>query len=159
MKNKRIILFFSLVFAILFIFMHTSFAANEMHQAENSVDNTLRNAGNMVVEGSEKVTGTIENGLEKAGESVQNTMSGAGNMIKDSGTKIENGMQAATQGMTDSGNYSATRTSTRTATTNPTVLGMNSTVWTIMIVVLTAIGIGSIIWFYNSAKSEIRDRK
>ncbi len=87
------------------------------------------------------------------GNAVQDTAQGARNMVEGSTHKVESEARSATDNNRNDG-YTATQTSTRAAA-EPTVFGMNATMWTWMIVILTAIGIGSLIWFYNSAKADI----
>lgn len=157
MKKFRILFIFSLVFALFTFFIQPSFAANEMHSVGNALGTAAEDVSNVVRSGSDAVTGAASS----IGDAVEDTAEGAKNTMEDSGRKIENEASSMTSQMRDSDDYTATQTSTRMATgnTEPTLFGMNATMWTWMIVILTAIGIGSLIWFYNSAKSEIRDHK
>lgn len=147
MKNIRILFILSLVFAFFTVFIHPSFAAEN---GDNPLGRAAEGTSNVVRSGAEAITGTGQ----AFGNAVQDTAQGAKNIVEGTTHKVEREATSMTDNNRNSG-YTATQTSTRTAA-EPTVFGMNATMWTWMIVILTAIGIGSLIWFYNSAKADIR---
>lgn len=147
MKNIRILFILSLVFAFFTVFIHPSFAAEN---GDNPLGRVAEGTSNVVRSGAEAITGTGQ----AFGNAVQDTAQGAKNIVEGTTHKVEREATSMTDNNRNSG-YTATQTSTRTAA-EPTVFGMNATMWTWMIVILTAIGIGSLIWFYNSAKADIR---
>ncbi len=150
MKNIRILFVLSLVFAFCTVFIHPSFAAEDMQDGDNPLGRAAEGTSNLVRSGAEAVTGTGQ----AIGNAVQDTAQGAKDMVEGTTHKVESETSSTTDNNRNNG-YTATQTSTRTAA-EPTVFGMNATMWTWMIVILTAIGIGSLIWFYNSAKADIR---
>lgn len=149
MKKIRILFVLSLVFAFFTVFIHPSFAAEDMQEGDNPLGRAAEGTSNVVRSGAEAITGTGR----AIGNAVQYTAQGARNMVEGSTHKVESEARSATDNNRNDG-YTATQTSTRAAA-EPTVFGMNATMWTWMIVILTAIGIGSLIWFYNSAKADI----
>jgi len=151
MKNIRILFIFSLVFAFFTLFIHPAFAAEDMKDGDNPLGHAAEGTSNVVRSGAEAITSTGQ----AIGNAVEDTAQGAMDMVEGSTHKVESEARSMTDNNRNDG-YTATQTSARTAN-EPTVFGMNATMWTWMIVILTAIGIGSLIWFYNSAKSDIRN--
>ena len=142
--NKKIllsvILFTAFVFSINYVF-----AAN----------NIAQDAANMTQDATNAVTDSIN----KTG----NTMQNAGNAVMDAANNVIDGTAGAINTMTEdrntnttpdnnnnmstgnnNGNYSTTRTSAE-----GTLLGMNATTWTWIIMGLVAIAIIALVWYYS----------
>lgn len=139
MKKKLYITILTLLAILAFSISYT-FAANNMTAVDGirnvvgGAENVVENAGKGIVDGVRNVT--------SAG---QNTM---GNVTGGTRTQTQNAGNRLVDGTTDG--YTATRTTTRAATgTNTgTFLGMNSTVWTWLIMAIVGIAIVALVWMY-----------
>lgn len=129
--NKKIL--FSLCLVLLFIFSFTyTFAANGLESAADGVRNVVGGAENMI-EGAAKgvsnttkdMTGGIENGARNVTGDTRNTTGALSTHRND--------------------NYTATRT----ATTGGTLMGMNGTAWTWVILAIAAVSIIALVWYYS----------
>lgn len=107
---------------------------------------------------------TVDDGINNIGSSITNTTENAGNEIGQSENKIENDMDNMTQdkkdddnkdntmaGITTNGDY----TTTQTAVTSTME---NTNFWTWAIIILAAIGIIAVIWYYSSQNKEDHNR-
>jgi len=155
MKNIRILFILSLVFAFITFFIQPSFASNMVRSGANALGTIAEGTSNAVIAGSDALVDAgraVGGATENAFHGMQNTMNGDDTMMSNNSrtTDSRNESNAA---------YTATQTATGGTPAEPTLFGMNSTMWTWMIVLLTAVGIGSLIWFYYSAKADIRDHK
>ena len=79
-----------------------------------------------------------EHPIQDATNSMETTMNNAGKDVKNSVSPSTN----------NGNSYSATRTSTGGA--EATFMGMNSTVWTWLIIGIAAIAIVALVWYYSS---------
>ena len=95
-----------------------------------------------VVNGIRNVMGGAENAMNSAAHGVGNAVQNAGNAIREGAGAIGNKVQ---EGANDNNNYTATRTSA-----DNTIMGMNSTVWTWVILGVAGIGIIALVWYYSS---------
>lgn len=137
MKKKLYITILALLTIALFSYSFT-FAANDMSAVDGirnvvgGAENVVEDAGKGVVDGIRNVTSGVENTAENATGTVQNRATDS-NM-----------------GGTTADGYSATRTTTRSATdtANNSFLGMNSTVWTWLIMAIVGIAIIALVWMY-----------
>ena len=120
--NKK--LFFSLCLVLLFIFSFTyTFAANGLEDAAEGVRN---------------VVGGAENVVEDAAKDVSNTSRDITGGVEDGAQDMTNDGRNTTGALRSDTNYDAQRTST---TTDGTLMGMNSTAWTWIIIAL--------VWYYS----------
>lgn len=135
MKKKLYITLFILLAILTFSFSYT-FAANNIAVVDGirnvvgGAENVMENAGNGIVSGVRNVTSAGQNTMENA--------------TGDMGNRTMGGMT------TDNNDYTATRTTTRMATdTNTgTFLGMNSTMWTWLIMGIVGVAIIALVWMY-----------
>lgn len=156
--SKKILLSIVLLTAIVFSFNYV-FAENNMAQ---DTTNMVQNAGN-----------TIKDSVDKTG----NTMQNAGNAVRDTGNEVMNAAENVVDGaagaintLTEDRNTDTTPdgnnndnnnsnagmttdnatgyTATRTAGEG-TLLGMNATTWTWIIMGLVAISIIALVWYYS----------
>lgn len=119
-----------IIVACLILFTGSVFAANnEVGDSMNKAGNTIRN----VVGGTENV---VENVAGDIGAGVRDL----GNTFTDATTGMTNDINN-----TD-GRYDATRTAT--TTNNGTVLGMNSSLWTWLVLAIAGILIVGLVWYY-----------
>ena len=148
--SKKILLGIALLTAFIFSINYV-FAVDNMEQGAN---NMVHNAEN-----------TINNSINKT----ENTLSNAGNEIKDAGNSVMNAAENVVNGATGAinkitedrntnttpnnnnnnnnmgnRNYTAQRTATE-----GTLLGMNATTWTWIIMGLVAIAIIALVWYYS----------
>lgn len=142
MKKKIYISIFAIIAITLFSFSYT-FANNDMtavdgiRNAVGGAENVVEDAGRGLVDGVRNITSNGENAMGNASHDVGNTMQNAGNGIAGS---LSN----------DNNNYNATRTTTRSAVSEAegTFLGMNSTMWTWLIMAIVGIAIVALVWMY-----------
>ena len=146
--NKKFLISFAIILCVVFSFS-VCFAADGMGGAVNTVrnfvggvENTVENVANGVSNASKDATGSMENGMNTA----------TGSMFNNDRTST------GTTGTTMNGgndNYGASRTATggvvtrATDTDDTTIMGMNSTAWTWLILGITAIAIIAIVSYYS----------
>ena len=129
-------------------------ASNTMNDSIDKTQNTMNDAGNAVKDAgnsamnavNDTVNGAINGTKDAINQITQdgNTSTTANNT---SNANNNNNMNVATN---NNGNYTATRT----ATDGNTLLGMNSTTWTWVIMGIVGIAIVSLIWYYAMQTSE-----
>ena len=142
MKKKIYISIVAIITITLFSFSYT-FANNDMTAVDGirnvvgGAENVVEDAGRGLVDGVRNITSNGENAMGNASSDIGNTMQNAGNGISGSLS-------------TDNNNYNATRTTTRSAvdTNEGTFLGMNSTMWTWLIMAIVGIAIVALVWMY-----------
>ena len=126
MKRKTLIIL-SILFALLFI-STISFANYDIIDGVHSATDTVIDGASNLVNDARKGVGAIENTVENGAKDI-------GNAIHHDNT---NG-------------YTATRTATTGTTTN----GMNSTLWTWVILAVAAVVIIGLIWYYASQNNHV----
>lgn len=126
MKRKTLIIL-SILFALLFI-STISFANNDIKDGVHSATDAVIDGASNLVNDARKGVGAIENTVENGAKDI-------GNAIHHDNT---NG-------------YTATRTATTETTTN----GMNSTLWTWVILAVAAVVIIGLIWYYASQNNHV----
>lgn len=138
--HKKIL--FGLILALILVFtVNFSFATEKDSEAHDAI-NGIRN-----------MVGDAENGIEDAAKDISNTSkeatgdmeNGTSNEMTESNENDSNGMVESTTG--NNGNYTAERTS---ATTDESLLGMNSTTWIWLIMAILAIAIIALVYYYTS---------
>ncbi|MBR3249421.1 MAG: hypothetical protein IKF83_01825 [Clostridia bacterium] len=146
--SKKIILSIILLTAIVLSF-NCVFAENMAQDAANTVNdsidktqNTMNNAGN-----------AIKDAGNSAMNAVNSTVNGAMNTVneltQDRNTSNTDNNNMNMAGTNDNANYTTTRTSAE-----GTILGMNSTAWTWLIMGAVAIAIVALIWYYAMQTSD-----
>ena len=123
MKRKIYIAILT-VFAILAVSCSYCFANNTTSSAVDGIRNVVEDVGKGVSEGIKNVTDAGKNTMENmtSGKNVQNTRT------------------------TNNTNYTATRTTARTTSAGNT--GINSTMWTWIIMAIVGIVIIALVWMY-----------
>ena len=84
--------------------------------------------------------------MNTVGQGTQNVMTD----VRDGMNNTENSMT----GMTTTGNNNGGYTATRTATDNVTFAGMSTNTWTWIIIGITALAIGILIWSYMKQRNK-----
>ena len=130
------------IFTVILALMISLFAfniclANEEHPIQDAT-NSVRNA----VGGAENA---IENGVEGIGNMTKDATNSMETTMNNAGKDVKNSVSPSTN---NGNSYSATRTSTGGA--EATFMGMNSTVWTWLIIGIAAIAIIALVWYYSS---------
>ena len=126
MKRKTLIIL-SILFALLFI-STISFANNDIKDGVHSATDAVIDGASNLVNDARKGVGAIENTVE--------------NGAKDIGNAIY---------LDNTNGYTATRTATTGTTTN----GMNSTLWTWVILAVAAVVIIGLVWYYASQDNHV----
>lgn len=135
-----IVLLMALIFSINYVFATdnmTQDAANTVTDSINKTQNTMQNAGNAVMDAG--------NGVMNAANNVINGAAGAINAItedRNNDTTPNNNNNMGTAN--NNGNYTATRTAGE-----GTLLGMNATTWTWIIMGLVGITVAALVWYYS----------
>ena len=138
--NKKLAIVLSILIAAIFSF--TVCFANDMV--------------NDAVEGARNVVGGAENAVENAAKDVTNATKNATN-------SVENKMENATNAMNNNGEHNTTRNTTndrvtsntstynatRTSAEGSTLMGMNATMWTWLIIGIATIAIVALVWYYS----------
>ena len=146
-----ITLILSLIFSIS-VFANTSDIKNAAGDATNFVRNAVGGAENVLEDAANGAAGAIKSGtnaIENGGERIGNDVKNGMTDMKDTMMSNNTNSMAGTTRMDGNGgsnsSYSATRTS---ATSDITFLGISNTVWTWLVIGITAIAIISLIVFY-----------
>lgn len=142
MYKKLFISTLVLVLAIL-SFSITFAANNEMRDAVNSVGNGVRNVVGGAVNGVEDAAKGISNASKDATANMVQTANNIGNSM------MENGDNNNTNKDTNNGTNTDAYTATRTAVEDNTLMGMNSTAWTWLIIGIAGIAIVALVWYYS----------
>lgn len=102
---------------------------NVIENAGNNISNGVRNGFNTLGQGTENVVTDVRDGMENAG----NTMIGT---------------------MTDNNDRNDGYTATRTTTDDVTLAGMSTNTWTWIVVALSIVAIGILIWSYMKQRNK-----
>ena len=102
---------------------------NVIENAGNNISNGVRNGFNTLGQGTENVVTDVRDGMENAG----NTMMGT---------------------MTDNNDRNDGYTATRTTTDDVTLAGMSTNTWTWIVVALSIVAIGILIWSYMKQRNK-----
>mgnify|MGYP002545216002 FL=1 len=160
MKRKvTVIAIIALIFSIIFsitVSANTNDIKNAAGSATNFVRNAIGGAENVMEDAAKGTAGAIKNGtnaIENGGERIGNDVQNGVTDVKDSmNSNNTNTMSGSMSNQNDSdkmgrtnNNYTATRTAT---TSDVAFLGISNTVWTWLIIGITAIAIISLIVFY-----------
>ena len=95
---------------------------------------------NDAVEGVRNVVGGAENAVEDAAKDVTNA-------AKDATNSVENKMENITNNRVTSS--TSTYNATRTNAEGSTLMGMNATMWTWLIIGIATIAIVALVWYYS----------
>lgn len=126
MKRKTLIIL-SILFALLFI-STISFANNDIKDGVHSATDAVIDGASNLVNDARKGVGAIENTVEDGAKDIGNAMH-----------------------HDNTNSYTTTRTATTVTTTN----GMNSTLWTWVILAVAAVVIIGLIWYYASQNNHV----
>ena len=139
--NKKLAIVLSIFIAAIFSFS-VCFANDMLNDAAEGVRNVVGGAENAVKD----VTNGVSNATKDATNPVENKANDVMNNIKTNGdndnTIKDTNNETRT---TTNGNYTATRTNAE----NSTLMGMNATTWTWLIIGLAAIAIVALVWYYS----------
>lgn len=139
MKKKLYLALFIItaifISSISYVFAANSTAVQDIRNVVGGAENVVEDVGKGVAGGIRNITAGGENVMENATHTNANNSTSN----KTTGTATSN-----------NNNYTATRTTTRSAanTTNGNFLGMNSTVWTWIIMAIVGIAIVALVWMY-----------
>ena len=156
MKTKiTVIAIITLIFSLIFsvsVFANTNDiknaagdTANFVRNAIGGAENVLEDAANGAAGAIKDGTNAIENGGERMGNDVKNGMTDTKDAIMSNNTNSMAGTTHMNGNGGSNSNYSATRTS---STSDITFLGISNTVWTWLVIGITAVAIISLIVYY-----------
>ena len=145
MKKKT---FYSAILLTIVLFFVSSCTFATDNSMTQGIQNTMQNAGNTLQGAMQNVGNTVRDAGNAVGESANKTMQSAENAI--------NGMTNSMDNMTGTteynGNYNSVRTATG-GTDTTSMFGMTSDTWTWIIVALSVVGIGTLIYSYIAQKN------
>lgn len=153
--NKKIILS-AVILAIIALSFNCVFAEDMAQDAANTVNdsidktqNTMNDMGNAVKDAGNSAMNAVNDTVNGA---VNGTMNAVNEITKDRNTSTtnnhDNNMNMT--GTTNNGNYTATRT----AAEGTTLLGMDSTTWTWLIMGIVGIAIVALVWYYSMQNTD-----
>lgn len=122
---------------------------NVVGGAENAIENGAKGLGNAVKDGAGAIGNTVQGAANGAGQEIQNSANKTGESMQNGMNKIEDGMNGNNDNNNNNNNDNDNYTVTRTSADN-TIMGMNSTMWTWIILGIAAIGIIAIVWYYSA---------
>lgn len=122
--NKKLAIVLSILIAAIFSF--SVCFANDM--------------ANDAVEGVRNVVGGAENAVENAAKDVTNAAKAATNSVENKMENITNNRVTSS-----TSTYNATRTNAE----GSTLMGMNATMWTWLIIGIATIAIVALVWYYS----------
>lgn len=124
-------------------------AENAMNNAAKGIGNAVQNVGNTIRDGAGAIGNTVQNAAGDAGNAVQDSMNKTGNSIENGVNNMENGMDNNTNNDNNDNNNNGDYTATRTSADN-TIMGMDSTAWTWLVLGVAAIAIIALVWYYSA---------
>lgn len=131
---KKLLISSTILILSIFSFS-TCFANNDLQNAADGVRNIVGGAENAIEDAAKDVSNASKNVTGRMEE-------GANNLGNDMMNRTNN----TTTGVANNNNYTATRTAT---TTDNTLMGMNATAWTWLIIGIAAIAIVALVWYYS----------
>lgn len=147
---KKLLMCSAILIIAIFSF-NVSFANNMLQDAANGVRNVVGGAENAVegaVQGVSNATRNATSNLENGANNVSNDMMNNGNIDNTTGDNNNNNKRESN--MTSMAGTTNNYTATRTATTDNTFMGMNSTAWTWLILGIAGIAIVALVWYYST---------
>ncbi len=129
MKRKTLIISIVVIIISLFSMSYTFAANNTIRNATDDVRNAVGGAENMVENAGSAIGGAVQSGINTIGNGARNV-----------GDATENTVTAMTNDRND--NYTATRTAADTET------GVSTATYRWVIIGITAVGIGVLLWSY-----------
>ena len=140
--NKKLAIILSVFIAAILSFS-VCFANDMLNDAAEGVRNVVGGAENAV----EGAANGIANGVKGATNSVENKANNVMNDIRDNGDNHNTAKDTnnETRTTTMNGNYTATRTNAE----GSTLMGMNATTWSWLIIGIAAIAIVALVWYYS----------
>lgn len=137
MKTKTLVSFIIALMVSIFSVSYTFAAGN----FQNGVRNVVGGAENVVEDAGSAIGRTVQSGV--------NTL---GNGARDMGSMVQNTMTTNNNsGYTANGGYTTTRTATTTSSDD---LASSTTMYTWVIIGVTAVGIGVLLWSYFAQNSK-----
>lgn len=138
----------SLIFSVSVCFANNlaQDAANGAKNLVGGAENTIEGAVKGVSNASKDATANFENGANNMTNEMMNNNNSDNNNHNYDGTNVTS----------TTGNNANNYTATRTGATDNTFMGMNSTVWTWLILGIVAIAIVALVWYYSTQVSSNR---
>ena len=137
---KRKILFATIISCIILLFsVSYTFANTGLDNVTNGIRNFVGGTENALEDAGSAITGTVRNGMNTLGNGAQNVTNDVAGAMTDDNNNDNNG------------DYNATQTAT-TRAINTDTTGTYNNMWTWVIVGITAVGIGVLIWSYMTQK-------
>lgn len=157
--SKKILLSAVLLTAVVFSF---SFVFAENNMAQDAV-NMTQDAGNAVKDSIDKTGNTMQNAGNAVMDAGNGVMNAANNVVDGAAGAINTLTEDRNTDTTPDGNNNDDNNNTQTGMTNNnttgytatrtagegTLLGMNATTWTWIIMGLVAISIIALVWYYS----------
>ena len=139
---------FLIVSIIAILLISISIPVFAMDNVANGVRNMVGGAENMLEVAGKTVTSGVRNGINTMGQGTENIVTD----VKDGMQNTNNSMSASIT--TNNNNNNGGYTATRTATDDVTIAGMSTNTWTWIIIGITALAIGVLIWSYMKHRNK-----
>ena len=141
----------TLIFSFSVCFANNNIGQDAIDGVRNFVggaENAMEDAAKGVSNTSQDMTRDLENGANNIGNTMMNNGDNH-NIRKDTNDdNTTNNGNNNTNNNATTGNYMATRTATDTEG-NATLMGMDATTWTWLIIGIAAIAIVALVWYYS----------
>lgn len=146
----------TILLALLISISTLCFANNENMQ--NPVQNIVGGAENMAENAARDFGNAVKDAGESVGNMAENVANETKNIVSDPINAVTDADNTASHSLSNdtSNGYNVTRTSTEGANT---LMGMNATMWTWLIIGLAAIGIVALVWYYSMQFTNSNNRK
>ena len=125
---------------------------------QNPVQNIVGGAENMAENAAKDVGNAVKDAGESAGNMAENVANETKNIVSNPVNAVTDADNTASHSLSNntSNGYNVTRTSTEGANT---LMGMNATMWTWLIIGLAAIGIIALVWYYSMQFTNSNNRR
>lgn len=138
---KKLAIILSILIIAIFSFS-VCFANDMLNNAVNDVRNVVGGAENTVENTAKDISNASKNASNSIGNMAEDTM----NQMKAEGDNNNTSKDTNNKMFTSTNNsYTATRTNTE----GSTLMGMNATMWTWLIIGIATIAIVALVWYYS----------
>ena len=138
---KKLAIILSILIIAIFSFS-VCFANDMLNNAVNDVRNVVGGAENTVENTAKDISNASKNASNSIGNMAEDTM----NRMKAEGDNNNTAKDTNNKMFTSTNNsYTATRTNTE----GSTLMGMNATMWTWLIIGIATIAIVALVWYYS----------
>lgn len=137
---------FFIISIIAILLISISVPVFAMDNVANGIRNFVGDTENIIEDAGSAASNGIKNGLNTVGEGTENVVTD----VRDGMGNTENSMAAGMTTDNNGGGYTATRTTTD----DVRVAGMTTNTWSWIVVAITVVAIGILIWSYMKQRNK-----